>query len=143
MGVSRLDEVIAKSRILQLLDAEGRERLARIAQEVSYTAGEIVIHEGDPGDAFYAILSGSVTVAADDFGSEKHLAQLEPGAVFGEIGALTREPRTATVTARTAMTALRFEMVAVFAVLKDYPDVLAELNRLGVTRSEDTLEKMM
>ncbi len=108
----------------------------------------MVIKEGEPGDAFFGILSGTVSVdAADPYAlgetTQKHLADLSAGTVIGEIGALTREPRTATVTAKSSVRALRFEMVSVFAVLKDYPAALAELNRLGLSRSEDTLEKMM
>lgn len=139
---TRLEELIQKSRIFQLLDAEGRERLERVAVEQGFLPGEVLMRQGEPGDAFYAILSGSIAVKAEDFGEEKQVAVLDAGSVFGEIAALTREPRTATLTAISEVAVLRFEIVSVFAVLKDYPEVLAELNRLGVKRSEDLLEKM-
>ncbi|MCK6547243.1 cyclic nucleotide-binding domain-containing protein [Myxococcota bacterium] len=139
---SALEDLLAKSHVFQRLDADGRARLERIATETPFGAGEIIVHEGDPGDAFYVIVEGTVSVTADDFGTEKEIAELGPGAVCGEIAALTREPRTATMTAKTDAKLLRFEMVAVFAVLKDYPAVLAELNRLGVTRSEDLLVRL-
>jgi CRP-like cAMP-binding protein len=139
---SRLEELIQKSRIFQLLDAEGRTRLERVAAEQRFQPGDVLMRQGEPGDAFYAILSGSIGVKAEDYGEEKQVAVLDAGSVFGEIAALTREPRTATLTAITEVAVLRFEIVSVFAVLKDYPDVLAELNRLGVRRSEDLLEKM-
>lgn len=139
---SRLEELIPKSRIFQLLDAEGRGRLDKIAAEVHYKPGDVLMRQGEPGDAFYAILSGAIAVKAEDYGEEKQVAVLEAGSVCGEIAALTREPRTATLTAMTDVAVLRFEIVSVFGVLKDYPQVLAELNRLGVMRSEDLLEKM-
>jgi CRP-like cAMP-binding protein len=142
MPTGALDDLISKSRIFQLLDQAGRERMAGIAVETKFRQGDVILREGDPGDAFYAILSGTVSVSADDFGNEKHIALLEAGSVFGEIAALTREPRTATLTAKTAVHALKFEMASVLTVLKDYPAVLAELKRLGVTRSEELLEKM-
>jgi CRP-like cAMP-binding protein len=138
-----LQEFIAKSRIFRLLDRDGRARLARIAIEVTYPPGEIILRQGDAGDAFFAVIQGEVSVdAVDAFEQTRHLALLSGGGVFGEIGALTREPRTATVTAKTSVRALRFEIVSVFAVLKDYPEALAELNRLGVSREEDLLAKM-
>jgi CRP/FNR family transcriptional regulator, cyclic AMP receptor protein len=139
---SRLEEFIQKSRIFQLLDSEGRARLDGVADELSFKPGDVVVRQGEPGDAFYAILSGAIAVKAEDFGEEKQVAVLEAGSVCGEIAALTREPRTATLTAMTDVAVLRFEIVSVFGVLKDYPLVLAELNRLGVMRSEDLLEKM-
>ena len=144
MGREALDVFITKSKIFGLLDEEGRERLARIAEEVEFPAGTVVFSEGEEGDAFYCTLSGTLKVVANDYAeSEKHLATLMGGSVFGEIAALSGEPRTATVTAQSDVKALKFEMVAVFAVLKDYPQVLAGLNRLGVERSEHLLSKVI
>jgi CRP-like cAMP-binding protein len=141
---SPLQEFISRSHIFQLVDDDGLTRLAKVASEVTFRPGDVILREGDPGDAFYAILQGEVSVDAHDLaGEKKHIALLSSGTVFGEIAALTHEPRTANITALTAVRALRFEIVSVFAVLKDYPDVLAELNRLGVSRSEDLLEKML
>lgn len=142
MAQHPLDDFIEKSKIFSLLDEEGRERLARIANSVRFAAGETIITEGAEGDAFFALTAGEVSVEAKDFGNQDtHLAELQAGDVFGEIAALTGEPRTATIRAKTAVEVLRFEMVSVFNVLKDYPEVLAELNRLGVDRSEDLIEK--
>ncbi len=144
MGREALDTFLGKSKIFSLLDEEGRERLSRVAQEVDFPAGAVIVREGDEGDAFYCTLSGTLKVAAHDYAqSEKHVATLMGGSVFGEIAALSGEPRTATVTAQTDVKALKFEMVAVFGVLKDYPQVLAELNRLGIHRTEDLLAKVI
>ena len=144
MGREALDAFIQKSKIFSLLDEEGRARLARIAQEIDYPAGTVIMREGEEGDAFYCTLSGTLRVKAHDYAeNDKHVATLIGGSVFGEIAALTGEPRTATVTAQTEVKALKFEIVAVFGVLKDYPAVLAELNRLGIHRTEDLLTKVM
>lgn len=102
------------------------------------------MHEGEAGDAFYFCVAGQLRVRASDIeDNETHVATLGPNAVFGEIGVLTREPRTATVTTETPCEILKFEMTAVFNVLKDYPDVIAELKRLGLARSEDLLAKVI
>ncbi len=144
MGREALDAFIEKSKIFSLLDEEGRTRLARISQEVAFPAGTVIFREGDEGDAFYCTLSGTLRVAASDYAeSPKHVATLMGGSVFGEIAALSGEPRTASVTAESEVRALRFELVAVFGVLKDYPAVLAELRRLGINRTEDLLAKVM
>ena len=144
MGREALNAFLAKSKIFSLLDEEGRARLARIAEEVQFPAGTAIVREGEHGDAIYCTLSGTLRVAANDFAqSERHVATLMGGSVFGEIAALSGEPRTATVTAQTEVKALKLEIVAVFAVLKDYPIVLAELQRLGIHRTEDLLSKVM
>ncbi len=135
--------LVAQSKIFSLLDGDGQRRLAQIAKEVRFSPGTVVMHEGEEGQAFFLLLTGMLRVEAADYTeSNRHVATLMPGAVFGEIAALTGEPRTATITAAAESVALEFEIVGVFNLLKDYPQALAELKRLGVQRSEDLLAKM-
>ena len=144
MAEAQIEDLIAKSKLFALLDEEGRQRIGKIAEEQTFPPGSALIQEGEQGEAFYASLSGTLKVTAADFADEAQtIATLGPGEVFGEIAALTGEPRTATVVAESEVKVLRFEMVSVFNVLKDYPEVLAELKRLGLTRTEDLLTKMM
>lgn len=132
------------SEIFRLLDRQGQNRLAAVAQPIQLPAEYVVMQEGEEGDAFYFCASGQLRVRARNIAdNQTHVATLGPNSVFGEIGVLTREPRTATVTTDTACELLKFEMLAVFDVLKDYPDVLAELKRLGLARSEDLLVKVI
>jgi len=60
-----------------------------------YDVGEIVFREGDPGDAFYVVLEGSVEVRSEHL--DQILATLYQGDFFGEIAVLTGMPRSATV----------------------------------------------
>lgn len=144
MARQSMDAFVEKSKIFSLLDEQGIDRLAKVAVEVDFPAGAAIVSEGEAGDAFYCVISGTLKVTASDYtNSEKHVATLMSGAVFGEIAALSGEPRTANVTAQSDVRLLKFEMVSVFGVLKDYPQVLAELNRLGITRSEDLLNKFV
>jgi len=64
-------------------------------------AGEKVIRQGDAGDLFYLIRSGSVEVLVEEgTQQQKQVAQLSEGQYFGEAALLTNEPRNATVRAR-------------------------------------------
>jgi hypothetical protein len=67
-----------------------------------FSAGQVVLRQGDRADRFYIISSGEVRVTqqAED-GSEVEVRTLGPGQYFGEIGLLANLPRTATVTAVT------------------------------------------
>ena len=73
------------------------ESLARGLRERALPAGAVVIAEGEPGDAFYLIEKGTVTVTQQG----RHLRAEGPGEYFGEIALLHDIPRTATVTATT------------------------------------------
>lgn len=87
-----------------------------MVQEAS--AGDVVIRQGDPGELFYLIRSGSVDVVIDDDGVANKVAELGQGQYFGEAALLRDEPRNATIVARSK---------SVFYTLgkADFKDVLA------------------
>jgi len=64
-----------------------------------YSAGDMVMIEGEPGDAAYIIVSGTCRVFKTVDGEDIDLRQLGPGEVFGETAILTHAPRTASVQA--------------------------------------------
>jgi len=66
--------------------------------------GEIVIRQGDPGELFYLIRTGSVDVLVERTSrgkrEKKQVATLQEGQFFGEAALITEEPRNATIVAR-------------------------------------------
>ena len=77
------------------------ERLAGLAVEVSFPAGNI-IRELDTSDGMFVIKSGRAKVSksrTDNGGAEIELAFLHQGNNFGEIGLIDGLPRSANVTA--------------------------------------------
>ena len=87
-------ELLRGVEILAPLAPATLDRLARSLIEVRVAAGDEVIRKGDPGDRFYVIEDGEVEVEGK---------VLTRGSSFGEIALLRDVPRTATVTARTAV----------------------------------------
>lgn len=62
--------------------------------------GEVLFREGEPGDAFYVVLSGSVEIVKrGPRGGEEKLAQKREGTAFGEMALLNDMPRSATARA--------------------------------------------
>jgi len=68
-------------------------------QEQSFTTGEVIYREGDPGDAVYVVQSGSVEVSRMVGGEIACLSVFGPGEIFGETGVLRDRPHSTTVTA--------------------------------------------
>src|SRR5207344_2877201 len=73
------------------------ERLAGRLRTASAAANTQLVEEGDDGDLFYVIKSGTVDVSRDG----RHLATLGPMDFFGEIALLHDTPRVATCRATT------------------------------------------
>jgi CRP-like cAMP-binding protein len=76
--------------------------LAAVAQQtdaISAAAGTVLAYEGDLGDEFFLIESGTAEVTRDG----EPVAKLGAGDFFGEIALIREERRTATVTATSPM----------------------------------------
>ncbi|MBK7582395.1 MAG: protein kinase [Myxococcales bacterium] len=71
----------------------------------TYAAGELVIREGDVGDAAYMIVVACRAYRTLD-GQEETLSVMEPGDAFGEMALLFREPRVVSVVEEGEVTLL-------------------------------------
>ncbi len=69
--------------------------VARLAEHVEVGQGEIVVREGRNDRELFLILAGTVEVTQ----AGRRVNALGPCDFFGEVGALNRSPRGATVTA--------------------------------------------
>jgi CRP-like cAMP-binding protein len=69
-------------------------------QQVKYSAGDVVIKQGEDGDYFYAITSGQCVVMRETPLNKDgiRLAELGPGDTFGEEALISSATRNATVT---------------------------------------------
>jgi MFS family permease len=91
-------------------------------------AGTTIIRQGDPADFFYVIGNGRVEVTqTDESGASRVLRQMSGGEFFGEIGLLSRIPRTATVVALTDCTLVALEGAAFLELVETGPGLTYKL----------------
>jgi CRP-like cAMP-binding protein len=109
-----------------------------LGHEVVAAPGEEVTREGEPGDAFYVVVTGTATVQAQG----NKLATLGPGSFFGETALLTDGRRTATVTAESPMRLLALKKDAFDLALRDSP-ALARAILEGVAERTAGASRMM
>ncbi len=84
------------------LPVESINALFSRLEAVDAKAGQVIIRQGDPGDYYYVIKSGTVTVSRkSESGRVVVLSELGEGEGFGEEALLSEEPRNATVTMKT------------------------------------------
>jgi len=82
------------------LPAPAIEGLAAALTPIQLRPGAVLIRQGEPGDAYYAIAAGELNVLQDGH----FLRRCGRGEGIGEIALLRAIPRTATVTAHSAAT---------------------------------------
>ncbi len=133
---------VTGSHLFKSLDDEGRARLLRGSTSVTFGAGQVIVREGDPGEALYLIQTGKVHVSTSRSGKKIHLATLGPGACFGEVALLSGHPRTATVMTTEPSAMLCFSKQEIEEVLSAYPKIRKLLETIVLGRAKDTIEKI-
>ena len=71
--------------------------LAALCKLGQYKKNEVIFQEGDPGDAFYVVMYGQVSIQATKNEKTIEIAKMNPGQYFGEVALVRDTPRTATV----------------------------------------------
>mmetsp|Transcript_44833 Transcript_44833/g.104700 ORF Transcript_44833/g.104700 Transcript_44833/m.104700 type:complete len:828 (-) Transcript_44833:166-2649(-) len=83
------------------------EECAKVLELVTYAAGQDIITQGDEGFDCFIVDAGECFAKIQISGKWKEVVRYEPGGFFGERALLRKEPRAATVTARTDVKLLR------------------------------------
>ena len=139
VDVRSMAEALAAVPLFGGLDADGLENLIRGMRMRRFRRNETVFHLGDPGDALFIVMSGSIKITLPaDTGDEAILATLRPGDFFGELALLDGAPRSATAIAIEATETYvlprdRFrELVATEPVMREalLATLAAEVRRL-------------
>jgi CRP/FNR family cyclic AMP-dependent transcriptional regulator len=100
----------------------GDDALTDVATRMTrrrYHKGEVIFHEGDPGDALHLVLNGRIKIGRLSAGGDESIVtSIGPGEIFGELVLLDGAPRSATATALEATETLALGRQA-FASLVD------------------------
>src|SRR5512138_2783879 len=98
---------LRKSPLFQGLSDDELQQLMDMAEPLSLRAGEILIKQGDAGDAAYVVIQGEFEIQKQAGQSLIRIDVRNPGDVVGEMALLSSGPRNATVIARTDCEVLR------------------------------------
>lgn len=108
----------------EVLDEQDIAALARRALIVERQAGTDLIHEDGADASLFIIVEGKVEVIAGDPRHGKRIAELAPGAFFGEMSLMTGERRSATVRALTDVKVLEITKPAIAPFLEANPELV-------------------
>jgi cAMP-dependent protein kinase regulator len=96
-------------------------------------AGAHVVREGEPGNSFFFVAGGELSVyATDGLGRHTELAKLGENAVFGEMALLSAQPRSASVACSTEVDLLEVGRQSLAALADELAPVAEALH--GFTR---------
>ena len=96
---STLVNLLSHVKLFENVEQKELERIAGSFKERTFNAGDVIAAEGSSGIGFFVIESGTAKATH----GELVIAELGPGASFGEVALIDEGPRSATVTADTEL----------------------------------------
>jgi voltage-gated potassium channel len=111
-------DLVARVPFFQDLGAARIAEVAQLLRPSEFSAGDIIVRRGQPGDCMYFIVSGEVQVEL-----RPAPIVMGPGQFFGEMALLTGEPRSATATARSYCEVLHLDLADFRHLEARHPEV--------------------
>lgn len=119
-GETSLDEVLKKT----IISKEALPAYLINPDVERYEDKDIIIREGNTDIDFFKLVQGGLYVVK---GGKKITEIVQPGDYFGEMSAITGEPRSASIISKGRSTIKRFPGDKLTEVIEKYPDVAKHL----------------
>jgi thioredoxin reductase (NADPH) len=126
-------EEIGRFEMFAALDPADRERLCRVAADISLSPGEYAVHDGDER-ALFGVLEGRIEAVKLVDGVDRVIGERWPGDVFGEVSITLGTPHPAGFRAAEASRVMRIEPHDYHAVAAVAPEVAKHVGRLASDR---------
>ncbi|CAB4916468.1 unannotated protein [freshwater metagenome] len=112
------------------LSEDAQRAIGTAVTEQSFEAGRVVVREGDFAERLTIIDEGTVRVERDGI----ELAQLGPGATFGEQGVIEKAQRNASVIAHTDVRLMHLEGFDLKRIGHAHPELLERVEQIVAER---------
>lgn len=132
----RLD-AIRRTDLFSNLPPEEQQMLAGHLVHAPFAAGDVITRQGAVAHWLYLIIRGEARVFVDGPQGRLQVAMLRDGAIFGEMGMLTGEARSASVIAVTAVECYRLDKAGFAKVMQKRPEMAAEMTSIVAARNAE------
>ena len=126
-------DLIAALPIFAGLDARSIEAVAALARVGSSPSGTVLVREGEPGDTFYVIVTGTVRISRKGV----FIRSMSDGGFLGEIALIEGGGSTATATCATDCELASFGSFEFGRLMARFPDVSARIDAAIARRPHD------
>ncbi|MCF6471148.1 Crp/Fnr family transcriptional regulator [Nonomuraea sp. MG754425] len=129
--VEAVAAVLAEITLFQVLGENGIRSTARAGVARRYRSGQIIFHQGDPGESLYVLLDGLVKVVfTTEHGDEIVLNMLSRGDTFGEMALLDGSPRSASIVTVRPAWVFALPRARLLELMREHPALADEFLRL-------------
>jgi predicted acylesterase/phospholipase RssA/CRP-like cAMP-binding protein len=139
----RLQRVQLARVLMDLLGEIDLTTLQTLQAELEWrqlSHGEVLIHQGDPGDAMYIVINGGLRVSAIlPDGTERVVDESGPGDVVGEFALLTGAARSASICAIRETNVVKLTPPVFTSLIERYPHAMMQIARIIIDRHKRSL----
>ncbi len=118
---------VDEPQLLRPMPESARKALMQAMTEKTCARGDVIFHEGTPGDVAYLVWAGKVLVIKGSLDSPTILGCRGPGDILGEMALLENQPRSASVIALTDLRLLQIYKEDFTRLLSDVPSLSVEI----------------
>jgi sigma-B regulation protein RsbU (phosphoserine phosphatase) len=135
-------EFLARLPLFESLPRIDLDRLATKMRAIDLSPGTVLFREGEPGDSFYIVFEGQVTVFRSmDDGEERILAVRGAGEFIGEMSLLNKDGvRTASVRAREPARLWEIAHSQFDDLIRSQPELAYEMARILSARMTASMD---
>lgn len=128
-----------KNPLLGHLPDDVMQELLSGAKVEKFKEGDVLVTEGDPSDSIFFVTWGEVAILKGEF----EIDRSRTGSVIGEMGVLTKSPRSATIKTCGEVETLKIMADDFNAVLDGHPAMLRSLlfEQMGKVTSSHQVRK--
>lgn len=130
MTETEIIKTLSESQLFGHLSEEHRGEVAQRAKIRQFFPNDVIVWQGQPSTTLFMIINGIVAVKNMMREKERILAYLMPGNIFGEVGILENQPRSASVEALSEVDVLAIKREDFLAILENHSSVAVELARM-------------
>jgi len=142
MSLNHAVTIMQEIPLFRNVDLKQLKVVAMMGETRTYRAHERLFEKGDEGDAAFVIIEGAVDVLVRVDDSERSVATLKKGEIFGELAVLCDQPRSTAIAAHSDLEVLRLDRTVVLNLMREFPDISLEMVRILGRRLENTTREL-
>jgi|SRR3989338_904665 len=142
MSLEQEIELIRQFPIFSKIQPAMQKLLCFTAERLTYDAGQVMFNAGDPGDAAYIVIEGSVEISVPTPAGPIVVNTLGRNEILGEIAIFGDVPRTATAKAISKLETLKISKELFIKVIRENPDAAIELIKILAMRLVNTTTQL-
>jgi CRP/FNR family cyclic AMP-dependent transcriptional regulator len=138
MSLKQEYELLRRVPIFAEMDPPKLKLLAFMSERVGFDPGNVLMRQGDPGDAAYLIIDGHAEVVLETTAGPIVVATPGPNEIVGEMAILCDVPRAATVRAKDRLITLRISKEPFMRMVREFPNMAISIMRELAHRVDTT-----